>query len=226
MLADPGDVDKVREFGSLVEPIGRFAPAPFLDRRSLRGRWEHLGQLANCRPAEAHPNLMAQNSRQLLSGRPAADTAKLPYHYDTRQSRFDGGVEGGRQEVMQEAREVDESRRIQDVARTLGLSLETVEGLVPVKLGPPFTDEPPEEQERPSRGTDGGMLIAELRDRISALERRLDDADAERHELLEAAVAERQKLVRLILEREPRRPWPGMWPMLKRLQQRLLRRVA
>ena len=139
---------------------------------------------------------------------------------------FDGGVKGGRQGVMQEAREVDESRRIQDVARTLGLSLETVEGLVPIELDPPFSEEFPREQERPSRGAAGGMLIAELRDRISVLERRLDDADAERHELLEAAVAERRKLVRLILEREPRRPWPGMWPMLKRLQQRLLRRVA
>ena len=128
--------------------------------------------------------------------------------------------------MMQEAREVDESRRIQDVARTLGLSLETVEGLTPVDLDPPFTDAFPREQERPSRGTDGGMLIAELRDRISALERRLDDADAERHELLEAAVAERQKLVRLILEREPRRPWPGIWPMLKRLQQRLSRKAV
>jgi hypothetical protein len=169
---------------------------------------------------------MAQYSRQLLSGglRP---TSRSYFIASTRaQSRFDGGVKGGRQEVMQEAREVDESRRIQDVARTLGLSLETVEGLTPVDLDPPFTDAFPREQERPSRGTDGGMLIAELRDRISALERRLDDADAERHELLEAAVAERQKLVRLILEREPRRPWPGIWPMLKRLQQRLSRKAV
>jgi hypothetical protein len=111
--------------------------------------------------------------------------------------------------------------KFKEAARTLGLSLETIKGLAPIEIDLPFTEEYQREQERPSGGTAGDVLIAELRDRISMLERRLDDADAERHELLEAAAAEREKLIRLIFERAPRRTWPGIWPMLQRLQQRL-----
>jgi hypothetical protein len=101
------------------------------------------------------------------------------------------------------------------------MSPETVERLAPIDLDEPLTAECPPEQETSCRGPAGEVLIAELRDHISLLERRLDDADAERHELLKAAAAERKRLVGLILKRKPKSTWPGIWPMLQRLQQRL-----
>ena len=134
-------------------------------------------------------------------------------------------VGAGRQKLMEEGRE-DESRRIRESARTLGLSPETVERLAPIALDLPFTAEYPQEQETSSDGPADDALIAELRDSIAILERRLDDADVERQELLKAAAEERKRLVGLIFEREPRSTWPGIWPMLRLLQKRLSKKTV
>ena len=127
--------------------------------------------------------------------------------------------------MMEEARE-DKSSRIRETARTLGISPETVERLAPIELDLPFTAEYPQERETSCYGPAGDALIAELRNRIAVLEQRLDDADAERHELLKAAAAERKRLVGLLFEREPRSAWPGVWPMLQRLQQRISKKMV
>jgi DNA-binding transcriptional MerR regulator len=126
---------------------------------------------------------------------------------------------------MEEAREDDESRRISETAKMLGLSLETIKRLVPIEIDLPSSAECSQEQGTPCYERANDALSAELRDRIALLERRLDDADAERDELLKAAAVERKKLVELILEREPRSAWPGIWPMLQRLQQRLSKSI-
>jgi len=60
-----------------------------------------------------------------------------------------------------------------------------------------------------------GQLLRELRDRIRALEQRLDAAELERRQLLETFEAERRRLLDVILEKENAR-WPGLWPWLKR----------
>jgi hypothetical protein len=93
--------------------------------------------------------------------------------------------------------------------------------LTPIELDEPLIAERPAEQETSCRGPAVEVLIAELRDHISVLERRLDATDTERHELLKVAAAERKRLIGLLLKRKPKSTWPGIWPMLQRLQWRL-----
>jgi hypothetical protein len=136
-----------------------------------------------------------------------------------------GGVSAGRQRTMEEARN-GESRRISETARTLGLSPETIKRLTPIDLDLPFTTDYQQEQETSCDVPADDALIGELRDRIALLERRLDDADAERHELLKTAAAERKRLLGLLFERKPSSTWPGIWPILQRLQQRLVKKMV
>lgn len=122
-------------------------------------------------------------------------------------------------ELMAKRQESENGRRIQDAAEDLGLSPEAMKSLAPDEFDLSFaTFERPKEQRSFS---DRSLLIAELHDRISVLERRLDGAEAERRELLKAVAAERRRLVRMLLEQQPESAWPGIWPMLRRRYQRL-----
>lgn len=127
---------------------------------------------------------------------------------------------------MAERQEGGNGRRIQDAAETLGLSPEAVRSLTPDELDLSFAAlETPKELRSSSDRSAGDLLIAELHDRISVLERRLDDAEAERRELITAIAAERKRLVQLLLEQQPEGTWPGIWPMLRRLHQRWSRKM-
>lgn len=129
-------------------------------------------------------------------------------------------------ELMAERQEGGNGRRIQDAAETLGLSPEAVRSLTPDELDLSFAAlETPKELRSSSDRSAGDLLIAELHDRISVLERRLDDAEAERRELITAIAAERKRLVQLLLEQQPEGTWPGIWPMLRRLHQRWSRKM-
>jgi hypothetical protein len=55
-----------------------------------------------------------------------------------------------------------------------------------------------------------------MKDRIGALEQRLDKAEADRRLLIQKADAERMMLLEAIIEANKSK-WPGLWPWLKRL---------
>lgn len=130
-------------------------------------------------------------------------------------------------QAMAKAQESDAIRRIREAADSLGMSSETVQGLAPPEFDLSLATAKPQEEDRGSSGTPAAdLLIAELQDRIFILEQRLDDADAERHELLTAFGAERRRLVRLLVEQQEGSVRRGIWPTLKRLYRRLAKKKS
>jgi hypothetical protein len=60
------------------------------------------------------------------------------------------------------------------------------------------------------------QMIQVMKDRIGALEQRLDKAEADRRLLIQQADAERMMLLEAIIE-ATKLKWPGLWPWLKRV---------
>jgi hypothetical protein len=62
---------------------------------------------------------------------------------------------------------------------------------------------------------ESAQIIQALRERISALEQRLDKAEADRRLIIQQADAERTILLEAIIEAN-RSKWPGLWPWWRR----------
>jgi hypothetical protein len=64
--------------------------------------------------------------------------------------------------------------------------------------------------------TGDAQMIRAMKDRIDALEQRLDKAETDRRLLIQKADAERMMLLEAIIEANKSK-WPGLSPWLKRL---------
>jgi septal ring factor EnvC (AmiA/AmiB activator) len=76
-------------------------------------------------------------------------------------------------------------------------------------LVPTETDQ---DADRPK--SENAQLVQALRERIGALEQRLDRVEAERRQLVQEADAERTMLLQAIVEANKSK-WPGLWAWLK-----------
>jgi hypothetical protein len=65
-------------------------------------------------------------------------------------------------------------------------------------------------------GAEAAQMLQALRERIGALEQRLDKAEADRRLIIQQTDAERTMLLEAIIEANQSR-WPGLWPWLRRV---------